>query len=173
MSWVIDAAHSQIAFSVRHLMVAKTRGRFNSFSGNVEFDEQTPANSSVNVSIEANSIDTLNEQRDGHLKSGDFLDVANFPTLSFVSKKVEVVDDSHGRIVGDLTIRGVTREVVLATEYNGQSKSPWGSTSAGFSAETKINRKDWGLEWNVILETGGVLVAEEVAISIELEIIKQ
>jgi len=173
MSWVIDAAHSQIAFSVRHLMVAKTRGRFNSFSGNVDFDEQTPANSSVNVSIEASSIDTLNEQRDGHLKSGDFLDVANFPTLSFVSKKVEVVDDSHGRIIGDLTIRGVTHEVVLATEYNGQSKSPWGSTSAGFSAETKINRKDWGLEWNVILETGGVLVAEEVAISIELEIIKQ
>jgi len=173
MSWSIDTAHSQVAFSVRHLMVAKTRGQFNSVSGSVEFDEQTPANSSVSVTIETNSIDTRNEQRDGHLKSGDFLDVANFPTITFVSKKIEVVDASHGTIIGDLTIRGVTREVALSAEYNGQSKSPWGATSAGFSAETKINRKDWGLEWNVVLETGGVLVGEDVTISIDLEIIKQ
>ncbi|NTV65467.1 MAG: YceI family protein [Oscillochloris sp.] len=173
MSWVIDASHSQVAFSVRHLMVAKTRGRFDSFSGTVNFDEQSPANSSVDVTIETSSIDTRNEQRDGHLKSADFLDVANFPSITFVSKRIEVLDDSHGKIIGDLTIRGVTREVVLSTEYNGQSKSPWGSVSAGFSAETKINRKDWGLEWNVALETGGVLVGEDVTINIELEIIKQ
>jgi len=105
--------------------------------------------------------------------SPDFLDVANYPTLTFVSKQIEVIDDHHGRLIGDLTIRGVTREVVLDVEYNGQSKSPWGTVSAGFSATTKINRKDWGLTWNVALETGGVLVGEEVAIEIELEIVKQ
>jgi polyisoprenoid-binding protein YceI len=173
MSWVIDTSHSQVQFSVRHMMISKVRGTFETFSGTVEFDEQTPANSSVNVQIDAASIQTKDEKRDGHLKSPDFLDVANHAHLTFTSKRVEVVDESHGRIIGDLTIRGVTKEVVLETEYNGQSKSPWGSTSAGFSAVTKINRKDWDLNWNVALETGGLLVGEEVTISIEIEIIKQ
>ncbi|NTW02481.1 MAG: YceI family protein [Oscillochloris sp.] len=173
MSWVIDASHSQIAFTVRHMMISKARGRFDRFSGTVNFDEQNPANSSVDVSIEADSIDTRNEQRDGHLKSADFLDVATFPNLTFVSKQIEVIDETHGKIIGDLTIRGVTREVALETEYNGQSKSPWGTFSAGFSAEAKISRKDWGLEWNVALETGGLLVGDEVTITIELEIVKQ
>lgn len=173
MSWVIDTSHSQVQFSVRHMMISKARGTFETFSGTVEFDEQNPANSSVNVQIDAASIQTKDEKRDGHLKSPDFLDVANHPHLTFVSKRVEVVDESHGRIIGDLSIRGVTKEVVLETEYNGQSKSPWGTTSAGFSAETKINRKDWGLNWNVALETGGLLVGEEVTISIEIEIVKQ
>ncbi|MBX0329342.1 YceI family protein [Oscillochloris sp. ZM17-4] len=173
MSWVIDPSHSQVAFSARHMMLAKVRGRFDRFSGTVEFDEQNPINSAVTVSIEADSIDTRDEKRDGHLKSPDFLDVANFPAISFVSKKVEVVDETHGKIIGDLTIRGVTNEVVLATEYNGQAKAPWGTTSAGFSAEAKISRVDWGLTWNVALETGGVLVGDEITISIELEIVKQ
>jgi polyisoprenoid-binding protein YceI len=173
MSWVIDSSHSQVAFSVRHMMITKARGRFDRFSGTVEFDEQTPANSTVTVSIEADSVNTLDEKRDGHLKSPDFFDVANFPALTFVSKSVQVVDDTHGKIIGDLTIRGVTNEVVLSTEYNGQSKAPWGTTSAGFSAETKISRKDWGLTWNVGLETGGVLVGDEVTISVEIEIVKQ
>lgn len=173
MSWVIDASHSQVQFSVRHMMISKVRGTFETFSGTVEFDEQNPANSSVNVQIDTASIQTKDEKRDGHLKSPDFLDVASHPQLTFTSKRVEVVDESHGRIIGDLTIRGVTKEVVLETEYNGQSKAPWGTTSAGFSAETKINRKDWGLNWNVALETGGLLVGEEVTISIEIEIVKQ
>jgi polyisoprenoid-binding protein YceI len=173
MSWVIDPSHSEVAFSVRHMMLTKARGSFDRFSGTVEFDEQNPANSSVNVEIEADSIDTRDEKRDGHLKSPDFLDVANYPTLSFVSKKVVAVSDTHGKIIGDLTIRGVTNEVVLDTEYNGQSKSPWGTTSAGFSATTKISRQDWGLTWNVGLETGGVLVGDEVTITIEIEIVKQ
>lgn len=173
MSWVIDNVHSVVAFSVRHLMVARTRGRFNTFHGSVHFDEQNPANSSVSVTIDVTSIDTRNEQRDGHLRSGDFLDVANFPTMAFVSKRIEVVDATHGRIFGDLTIRGTTREVLLLTEYNGQSKSPSGGISAGFSAETRINRKDWGLEWNIALETGGVLVGEDVWITIELELMRQ
>jgi polyisoprenoid-binding protein YceI len=173
MSWVIDPSHSEVAFSVRHMMLTKARGHFDRFSGTVDFDEQNPANSSVNVQIEADSIDTKDEKRDGHLKSPDFLDVANYPTLTFVSKKVEAVSDTHGKIIGDLTIRGVTNEVVLDTEYNGQSKSPWGTTSAGFSATTKISRQDWGLTWNVGLETGGVLVGDEVTITIEIEIVKQ
>jgi polyisoprenoid-binding protein YceI len=173
MSWVIDPSHSEVAFSVRHMMLTKARGRFDRFSGTVEFDEQNPANSTVNVTIEADSIDTKDEKRDGHLKSPDFFDVANFPHLTFVSKKVEAVDDTHGKIIGDLTIRGVTNEVVLDTEYNGQSKAPWGTTSAGFSATTKISRADYGLTWNVGLETGGVLVGDEVTVAIEIEIVKQ
>lgn len=173
MTWVIDASHSTITFSVRHLMISKVRGRFSRFDGTVDFDEQNPTNSKVQVTIDASSIDTRDERRDGHLMSPDFLDVANYPTLTFVSKRVEMIDESHGRIIGDLTIRGVTREVTLDVEYNGQSKSPWGTISAGFSATTKINRKDWGLTWNVALETGGVLVGEEVTIEIEIEIVKQ
>jgi polyisoprenoid-binding protein YceI len=172
-SWAIDNSHSHIAFTARHMMISKVRGRFQNFTGTVEFDEQNPINSSVSVQIEAASIDTRDEKRDGHLSSPDFLDAANHPYLSFVSKRIEVIDASHGKIVGDLTIRGVTREVVLEAEYNGQAKSPWGTTSAGFNASTKINRKDWGLNWNVALETGGVLVGEEVSIEIELEIVKQ
>lgn len=172
-TWVIDASHSSVEFTARHMMISKVRGRFQSFTGSVEFDEQTPANSAVNVEIDVASLDTRDEKRDGHLKSPDFLDVANYPTMSFVSKRIEVVDDSHGRIHGDLTIRGVTREVVLETEYNGQALAPWGATSAGFTASAKVNRKDWGLGWNVALETGGVLVGEEIAIDIELEIVKQ
>jgi polyisoprenoid-binding protein YceI len=173
MSWVIDSSHSSVQFWVRHLAIAKTKGVFEAFTGTVDFNEENPSASTVNVQIDAVSINTKDEKRDGHLKSPDFFDVGNFPSLSFVSKKVEVVDETHGKITGDLTIRGVTNEVVLETEYNGQSKAPWGTTSAGFSAETKISRKDWGLTWNAPLETGGVLVGDEVTISIELEIVKQ
>ncbi|WP_298819544.1 YceI family protein [Chloroflexus sp.] len=173
MTWIIDASHSTITFSVRHMMISKVRGRFSRFDGTVHFDEQNPTNSSVNVTIDATSIDTRDERRDGHLMSPDFLDVANYPTITFTSKQVEVIDEAHGRIIGDLTIRGVTREVTLEVEYNGQSKSPWGTISAGFSASATINRKDWGLTWNVALETGGVLVGDEVKIEIEIEIVKQ
>ncbi|EFO81090.1 YceI family protein [Oscillochloris trichoides DG-6] len=161
-----------MTFSVRHLMIARTHGRFEQFQGTVNFDEQNPVNSSVDVSIDTASINTMNEQRDTHLKSNDFLDVATFPSMTFVSKRIEVVSANRGKIYGDLTIRGVTREVALSTEYNGQSKSPWGATSAGFSATTRINRKEWGLEWNVALETGGILVGDDVDISIDIEIIK-
>ncbi len=172
-TWAIDASHSTVTFSVRHMMISKVRGRFSRFDGTVNFDEQHPTNSSVSVTIDATSIDTRDERRDAHLMSPDFLDVANYPTITFVSKQVEVIDETHGRIIGDLTIRGVTREVALDVEYNGQSKSPWGTVSAGFSASATINRKDWGLTWNVALETGGVLVGEEVKIDIEIEIVKQ
>jgi polyisoprenoid-binding protein YceI len=155
------------------MMISNVRGRFEDFTGTVEFDEQDPTRSTVDVQIDAASINTRDPQRDGHLKSPDFLNVEEYPYLTFKSKRVEKIDKNHGRLVGDLTIRDVTREVFLDIDYSGQSKSPWGTVSAGFSASTRINRKDWGLLWNVALETGGVLVGEEVTINIELEIVKQ
>lgn len=173
MTWQIDTAHSNIQFSARHMMVSKVRGRFEQFSGVVEFDEANPANSSVDVQISVASINTQDEKRDAHLKAPDFLDAEQFPLMTFKSTRVEPLSETQGRIIGDLTIRGVTREVVLETEYAGQAKSPWGTVNAGFSAETKINRRDWGLTWNVALETGGVLVGDEITITIDLEIVKQ
>lgn len=173
MSWSIDPTHAQITFSARHMMIMSVRGRFEKFHGTVEFDENDFTRSSINVKIEAASINTDEAKRDGHLRSPDFLDAENYPTLDFTSKQVKAITATRGQIVGDLTIRGVTREVVLDVEYLGQSKSPWGTLSAGFSAQTKINRKDWGLEWNVALETGGVLVSDEVTIHIDVELVKQ
>jgi polyisoprenoid-binding protein YceI len=149
------------------------RGRFEKFSGTVDFDEIDPAKSKVFVEIDAASINTREAQRDGHLRSPDFLDVEKYPSLTFVSKRVEVLDENHARLTGDLTIRDVTREVTLEVEYSGMSKSPWGSTNAGFTASTRISRKNWGLNWNVALETGGWLVGDEIKIDLELEIIQQ
>jgi polyisoprenoid-binding protein YceI len=173
MSWQIDPAHSHVGFSVRHMMISKVRGQFERFSGTVELDENDVTRSSVEVQIEAASINTRDSQRDAHLRSADFLNAEQYPYLIFKSKRVEQIDATHGRIIGDLTIRDVTREVVLDVEYAGQSKSPWGTISAGFNARTTINRKDWGLTWNVALETGGVLVGEDITINIEIELVKQ
>jgi polyisoprenoid-binding protein YceI len=173
MTWQIDPGHSSVSFSARHMMLTKVRGEFEKFSGSVDFNEANPAASSVDVTIDTSSINTKQDQRDGHLKSPDFLDVENNPTITFKSTKVEVVNDTTGKIYGELTIRGVSKEVVLDTEFNGIAKSPWGTESAGFSATTKINRKDWGLNWNVALETGGWLVGEEITIDIEIEVVKQ
>lgn len=173
MNWQIDFAHSEIGFSVRHMMISKVRGQFEKFSGHVNFDENDPTQTAVDITIEISSINTRDGQRDNHLRSADFFDAANYPVMAFKSKQVEQLSDDEGRLVGDLTIRGVTKEVALDVEYAGQSKSPWGTTSAGFTATATINRKDWGLNWNQALETGGVLVGEKVQISIELELIKQ
>jgi polyisoprenoid-binding protein YceI len=173
MAWIIDPSHSHIQFSVRHLMISTVRGRFDRFSGTVEADEQNPTGAQVDVQIEADSLDTRDDKRDAHLRSPDFLNVEQYPYLSFKSTRVERIDATHGRLLGDLTIRGVTRPVALEVEYAGQAKTPWGTISAGFSAQTKINRKDWGLNWNVALETGGVLVGDDITINIELELVKQ
>lgn len=173
MAWQIDTSHSDIQFSVRHMMISKARGRFESFSGTVNFDENNPTNTTVNIEVDLNSINTRDEKRDGHLRSADFFDVENYPTMTFVSKKVEQTDEFNGRLIGDLTIRGVTHEVALDVQYSGTAKSPWGTVSAGFSAKGKVNRKEFGLNWNAALETGGVLVGEDVEIAIELEIVKQ
>lgn len=173
MTWQIDSAHSHVNFSVRHMMISKVRGSFETFSGSVNFDEANPTNTTVDISIDAASINTREEQRDGHLRSPDFLNADQFPTLTFKSSRVEQIDAENGKLFGDLTIRGVSKPVALDVEYAGQAKSPWGTTSAGFSAKTTINRTDWGLTWNQALETGGILVGEKITIEIELEIVKQ
>ncbi len=173
MSWNIDSAHSSVTFSVRHMMIANVRGQFDQVTGSVEFNPQRPAESSVDVRIAAASINTREPQRDAHLKSPDFLDVENFPEIIFKSRKVEVIDETKGRVTGDLTIRGVSRPVTLDVVYAGMSRSPWGANVAGFTATTNINRKDWGLTWNVALETGGFLVGDNINITIEIELIQQ
>ena len=173
MAWQIDAAHSEIQFSAKHLMISTVRGRFNEFTGTVEGDEQNPTASTVDVKIDASTLVTGDAKRDAHLRSPDFLDVEQYPYITFKSSRVQQIDASHGRLIGDLTIRDVTKEVVLDVEYAGQAKTPWGTTSAGFNAQTKINRKDWGLNWNVALETGGWLVGDQITINIELELVKQ
>lgn len=172
MAWTIDTAHSQVSFSVRHMMISNVRGRFESFSGVVDFNEKTPELSTVNVKIDTSTVNTREAARDGHLKSPDFFDAGQYPEITYVSKKVEKVDDNHGRIYGDLTIKDVTKPVVLDVEYSGQS-TMWGKTAAGFSAKAKINRKEWGLNWNQMLESGGILVGEDINIDIELEMVKQ
>ena len=173
MSWKIDPSHTRAVFSVRHMMISNVHGLFEDVSGTVDFDERNPARSKVDVQIAAASLSTRDDRRDAHLRSGDFLDAEQYPYLTFKSRKVEKLDNTHGRLTGDLTIRDVTRPVVLDVEYAGQAKSPYGLVSAGFTAHTKINRKDWGLTWNMALETGGVLVGDVINIDIELEIVKQ
>lgn len=173
MAWKIDPSHSQVQFTVRHMMISNVRGRFEEFAGTVDFDGQDPATLNIDVQIQANSINTRDAQRDGHLKSADFLSVEEYPYLTFKSTGVEKLGGNDLKIQGDLTIRGVTRPVTLEAEYAGVMTSPWGTVSAGFSAHTKINRKDFGLVWNQTLETGGILVGEDVKIDIELELIKE
>lgn len=173
MTWQIDTSHTRANFHVRHMMISNVHGQFDKVSGTVEFDEKDPTRSTVDVKIDAASLYTHDDKRDAHLKSADFLDVDNHPYLLFKSQRVEKIDDVTGRVYGDLTIRGVSKPVTLDVEFNGLAKAPWGATSAGFSAKTKINRKDWGLNWNMALETGGVLVGDTVNITIEAEIVKQ
>ena len=169
MNWIVDYKHSQIQATVRHMMISKVHGSFDRFTVNAEIDEEHVAQSTVKVEIEAASVNTRDEKRDGHLRSADFLDVEKFPSITFKSKRSEVIDASHGRMTGDLTIRGVAHEVVLDVEHLGNGKSPWGTINAGFTAHAKVSRKDWGLNWNAALETGGWLVSDEVNIDIEIE----
>ena len=172
MAWQVDKSHTHINFVARHMMISKVRGEFTDYDINVNFDENNPTATTVDVAIQANSINTRDAQRDTHLKSPDFLNADEYPVLTFKSKRVEQDSPNSGRLIGDLTIRDITREVVLDVEYSGVVKSPWGASSAGFSAKTTINRKDWGLTWNVALETGGLLVSEQVTIEIELELVQ-
>lgn len=173
MSWQIDSSHALVEFSVTHMMIAKVRGRFNEFSGVVELDENNPEKTNIVVEIDVNSIDTRQKQRDDHLRSPDFFNVTEYPKMVFKSTEVKVVDKKKAVLTGDLTIKNITKPVSLNVEFNGMSKSPWGSISAGFSAKGKLSRKDWELTWNQSLETGGVLVGDDVEINLELELIKQ
>lgn len=172
MNWQVDKSHSHINFTARHMMISKVRGEFTNYDLEVNFDENNPTATTVDVTIYTDSINTRDEQRDGHLRSPDFFNAGEYPTLTFKSKKVVQDSPNRGRLFGDLTIRDVTREVVLDVDYSGVVKSPFGSTSAGFSGSTTINRKDWGLTWNVALETGGLLVSDQINIEIELELVQ-
>ncbi|MBR9990090.1 MAG: YceI family protein [Gemmatimonadetes bacterium] len=171
-TWRIDADHTQVWFSVRHMMFATVKGQFPAVSGELKLDEKDPAQSVIDVQLDASKVDTHNEQRDTHLRSGDFFDVENHPELTFVSTRVDALGGSKYRITGDLTIRGNTREVVLDAEETGRGKDPWGQEKIGFTASTSINRKDYGLTWNQALEAGGVLVSDEVKISIDGQAIR-
>jgi len=168
MAWQIDNTHSQVTFSVRHMMVSTVKGQFKLLSGKLEIDEQHPENSWVEAEVDATSIDTRDERRDGHLRSPDFFDAANYPTITFKSTKVEAAGKHEYRVTGDLTLHGVTRQVTFDAEYSGQLKDHYGMQRAGLSAKATINRKDFGLNWNQALESGGVLVGDKVTIEIDL-----
>jgi polyisoprenoid-binding protein YceI len=172
--WEIDSAHSSAQFTVRHLMISNVRGEFSKLTGSVQLDETDLAKSSVQAVIDATTINTREPQRDAHLKSPDFFNVAQFPTLTFQSRKVIPGEAGKFKLIGDLTMHGVTREVTL--EVNGPTpaiKDPWGNQRRGISASTVLNRKDFGLTWNKALETGGVVVGEEVTINIDLEFVRK
>ena len=174
--WEIDPAHTLVEFSAKHMMITKVKGRFEEVSGRIEVDEANPDRSRVEVEIEAASLDTRAGDRDAHLRSADFLDVEKYPEIRFRSTRVEGAAKRPGdefRVYGELTIRGTTREAVIDATYEGESKDPWGGTRAGFSAETKLDRRDFGLTWNQALETGGVLVGNEIKISLEVEAVKK
>ncbi len=172
-TWKMDNAHSHAQFKVRHMMISNVKGEFAGISGMLELNESDYTKSKVQASIEAASINTREPQRDAHLKSADFLDVEKFSTITFSSTKISKKSDEEYSVTGDLTIHGVTRPVVFdVTGVTAPAKDPWGNTRIGLEATTKINRKDFGLVWNAALETGGVLVGDEVQISIDAEFVK-
>ena len=171
-NWNIDAVHSGINFSIRHMVVSKVRGRFAKYSGVLNLDEEDLTRSTLEATVDAGSIDTGAAQRDEHLRSADFFDVEKFPALRFLSRRIEKVDGQQYRVIGDLTIRDVTREVVLDVEYGGRGKDPWGNERVGFIATAALDRKDFGLKWNQALEAGGVLVGDRVDIEIEVQAVR-
>jgi polyisoprenoid-binding protein YceI len=172
-TYEIDPAHSSAQFSVRHMMITNVRGGFKSVKGTVVYDADNPGASTVEATIDVHSIATLDEQRDGHLKSADFLDAENYPTITFKSKKVEANGAGEAKVTGDLTIHGVTKEVVLAVDGpSAEGKDPWGNTRIGASASTKIKRSEFGLTWNAVLETGGIMVGDDLKIELDVQMIK-
>ena len=172
-NWGIDLVHSSVGFMVRHLVVSKVRGKFTRWSGTIRMDEHDLARTEVYVAIETASVDTGVEQRDNHLRSPDFFEVEKYPTMAFKSTRVEKAPDGTLRLHGNLTLHGVTKPVVLDVEFAGSQKDPWGGTRAGFSARTSLDRREFGLTYNQLLETGGVVVGEKVDVDIEIEAVKQ
>lgn len=167
--WQIDAAHSHVTFTVKHMMISKVRGSFGKFNAEVEADPENLSSASLKFTIDVNSIDTDSEDRDNHLRSADFFDTENHPEITFVSTSIQPDGDDEYKVTGDLTIKGETKSVTLEAEYEGRAKNPWGQEVVAFSVDGKINRKDFGLTWNQALETGGVLVGEDVKIHLDLE----
>jgi polyisoprenoid-binding protein YceI len=169
-TWTVDPSHSTVGFVARHLMITKVRGRFTDVSGAVTVADN-PLDSTVTATVDLASVDTGDEKRDAHLRSADFFDVAVHPTMTFTSTGIKQEGDEF-LLVGDLTIKGVTRTVDLELEFEGVNGDPWGGTRASFSAQGEINRKDWGLEWNVALETGGVLVSDKIKLSLDIQLVR-
>ncbi len=169
-NWVLDGSHSEVQFKVKHLMITNVTGQFDVVSAQASTNGEGFENASVNFEAAVNSINTGSEQRDGHLKSGDFFDVEKYPVISFKSTDYHA---SSGKITGDLTIRDVSKPVTFDIEFSGTNKDPWGNEKAGFSISGKINRTDFGLNWNAALESGGVLVSEEVKLQAEIQLVKQ
>ncbi len=171
--WVIDPSHTLVEFSVKHMMIATVKGRFAGVEGTIVADPADLTSAAFDVKVDLSTIDTRDAQRDGHLRSADFFDVENHPAMTFKSKSVKAKGDDEYTLTGDLTIRGVTKEVAFDLTFEGQGKDPWGNEKLGFSAVGKINRKDFGLEWNVALESGGILVGETVKMEVHIEAAKQ
>lgn len=169
--WAIDPTHSEITFKVKHLMISNVKGEFRTFQANIDGEDFT--NSTISANIDASSISTNNDDRDTHLKSPDFFEVEKYPEITFVSKSIKKVDDDEYQLVGDLTIKGTTKEITLDTEFGGYMKDPYGNEKAGFSINGKLNRKDFGLNWNAALEAGGVMVGNEIKINAEVQFVKQ
>jgi polyisoprenoid-binding protein YceI len=167
-TWKLDPSHTTIEFAAKHMMITTVKGRFVDFEGTIVADEQNFADSEVTVTMKAASIDTRSEQRDTHLRSADFLDVEHYPEVTFKSTRIEGTKEEF-KLTGDLTIRGTTRPITLDATYEGSGKDPWGGTRASFSAHGKFDRRDYGLTWNVALETGGILVSNDVKINIEAQ----
>jgi polyisoprenoid-binding protein YceI len=172
-TWKIDGAHSVAEFAVKHMMVSTVKGRFQTIRGDIQIDETNPSNSRVEAEIETASVDTGQEQRDAHLRSEDFFESEQFPLMTFRSTGVERVDDDAWKVSGDLTIRDVTRPVVLDTEFEGQIRDAFGKQRAAFTATTAINRKDFGLNWNGVIEAGGVVVQDKVKITLHIAALQQ
>jgi len=171
--WILDPSHSEVGFKIRHLMVTNVSGSFNSFSATAETTGEDFSNATVEFSADTDSITTNSEQRDQHLKSADFFDTASFPKITFKATQFKKIDEEEYELTGDLTMKDVTRPVKLKAEFGGVAKDPWGNTKAGFTVTGKINRKDFGLNWNTALETGGVMLSEEVRLHSEIQLIKQ
>ena len=171
-TYALDASHSRVGFQARHAMITKVRGAFNDFAGTLQLDGANPAASTAEVTIQVASIDTRSADRDGHLKSADFFDVETFPTITFTSTAARAVDAEHYELTGDLTIRGITHPITIPFELTGTVVDPWGNTRVGFEGEVTINRKDWDLSWNAVLEAGGLLVSEKVTLEFELSAVK-
>lgn len=172
-TWTIDKTHSNVDFSVKHLMVTTVRGHFRDFEGSIYIDEDNIANSTVEASIDVSSVDTNMPDRDNHLRSDDFFNAEKFPKITFKSTRVEAGGDRHAKVYGDLTIRDITRQVVLDTEFEGRIDDPWGNERAAFTAKTKISRNDFNVRWNQALETGGLVVGDEVKITLSVEAIRE
>ena len=170
--WTIDPTHSEIGFKVKHMMFTNVSGKFDQYDGTIETQENDFTTAVISFSALIDSIDTRNKDRDNHLKSVDFFNAENYPELTFAGKKKKKIDENNYELIGDLSIKNATKEVKLLVEFSGLMQDPWGNTKVGLNIEGKINRKDWGLNWNSALETGGVLVGEEVKLTIDLQLVK-